>query len=193
MTSGVLLLANVGVTLLWQEPVSAFLASREQRSLERQLERTLTRTPPHSVPRQPLRGDAIGKIEMPTLDRSYVMVEGVDAKSLRKGPGHYPDTPLPGRRGTVAVAGHRTTYGAPFRTIDQLERGDPMVASMPYGRFVYRVERTRIVEPAALWVTRRLRYDRVVLTACHPLYSAARRIVVFARFARREPPTLRTG
>jgi sortase A len=187
MTSGVLLVADAGLTLIWQEPVSALLASREQRALERQLERP----PPRVVRRQPLRGDAIGKLELPALDRSYFMVEGVDTASLRKGPGHYPDTPLPGERGTVAVAGHRTTYLAPFRTIDQLDRGDRVIASMPYGRFVYRVERTRIVEPTALWVKRRVRYDRVILTACHPLYSAAQRIVVFARFVRREPPTLR--
>jgi sortase A len=187
MTSGVLLIADAGATLLWQEPVSAFFANREQQALERQLERP----PARVIRRQPLRGDAIGKIELPALDRSYFMVEGVDAGSLRKGPGHYPDTPLPGERGTVAVAGHRTTYLAPFRKIDQLARGDRVIASMPYGRFVYRVERTRIVEPTALWVKRRVRYNRLILTACHPLYSAAQRIVVFARFVRREPPTLR--
>jgi sortase A len=186
MVSGVLLVADAGLTLLWQEPVSALLASREQRALERHLERP----PARVIRRRPLRGDAIGKIELPTLDRSYFMVEGVDTASLRKGPGHYPDTPLPGDRGTVAVAGHRTTYLAPFRTIDALDRGDRVVASMPYGRFVYRVERTRIVEPTALWVKRRVRYDRLILTACHPLYSAAQRIVVFARFVRREAPTL---
>jgi sortase A len=189
MISGALLLADAGLTLLWQEPVSAFFASREQRALERQLERP----PPRVIRRQPLRGDAIGKIELPSLDRSYFMVEGVDAANLRKGPGHYPDTPLPGERGTVAVAGHRTTYLAPFRTIDQLDRGDGVVASMPYGRFIYRVVRTRIVEPTALWVKRRVRYDRLILTACHPLYSAAQRIVVFARFVRRTPPTLRAN
>jgi sortase A len=191
MTSGVLLLADVGVTLLWQEPVSAFLASREQGALERQLERTLARKPAPTVPTQPLPGDAIGEIEMPTLDRDYFVVEGTDAENLRKGPGHYPETPLPGTRGTVAVAGHRTTFGAPFRTIDELDRGDPVVMSMPYGRFLYRVERTRIVEPTALWVTRRVNHDRLVLTACHPLYSAAQRIVVFARLVGRGAPNLR--
>ena len=189
MTSGALLLADAGATLLWQEPVSALLAAREQQALERELERP----PQRVVRRRPLRGDAIGKIELPSLDRSYFMVEGVDGASLRKGPGHYPNTPLPGQRGTVAVAGHRTTYLAPFREIDELERGDPVVASMPYGRFTYRVERTRIVEPTALWVIRRVGHDRLVLTACHPLYSAAQRIVVFARFERREPPVLRRG
>jgi sortase A len=189
MTSGVLLIGDATATLLWQEPVSAFFANREQRALERQLERP----PPRVIRREPLRGDAIGKIELPTLDRSYFMVEGVDVRSLRKGPGHYPDTPLPGERGTVAVAGHRTTYLAPFRKIDQLERDDRVIASMPYGRFVYRVERTRIVEPTALWVKRRVRYDRLILTACHPLYSAAQRIVVFARFIRRGPPVLQAA
>jgi sortase A len=186
IVSGLLLITDAVVTLVWQEPVSAFLAGREQAGLERQLKQ-----PPARVLRKaPLQGDAIGKIELPTLGRSYFMVEGTDAANLRKGPGHYPDTPLPGERGTTAIAGHRTTYLAPFRTIDELKRGDQVVASMPYGRFVYRVETTRIVKPTDLWVKRRKRYDRLILTACHPLYSAARRIVVFARFARRQAPRL---
>lgn len=189
MTSGVLLIGDAATTLLWQEPVSALLATREQQALERQLERP----PPRVMARRPLPGDAIGEIRLPSIGRSYFMVEGIDPASLRKGPGHYPDTPLPGERGTVAVAGHRTTYLAPFRYIDKLEPGDRVVASMPYGRFTYRVERTRIVEPTALWVLRRVRYDRIVLTACHPLYSAAQRIVVFARFERRDPPVLSRG
>lgn len=186
MTSGILLVADAALTLLWQEPVSALLAERQQRLLEGELERPSTRV----LRRRPLPGDALGRLELPSLDRAYFMVEGVDAGSLRKGPGHYPDTALPGERGTVAVAGHRTTYLAPFRTIDDLRPGDPIVASMPYGRFVYRVERTRIVSPSATWVTRRVGYERLVLTACHPLYSAAQRIVVFARFAKRERPSL---
>ena len=81
----------------------------------------------------------------------------------------------------MAVAGHRTTYLAPFRTIDQLRPGDPVVLQMPYGSFTYRVENTRVVEPSALWVTRNVGYQRLVLSACQPLYSASHRIVVFAR------------
>jgi sortase A len=110
-----------------------------------------------------------------------VVVHGTGTGDLRKGPGHYPDTPLPGERGTVAIAGHRTTYGAPFRNVDKLERGDRIELAMPYGQFTYRVERTQIVPPTALWVTDRVRFDRLVLSACHPLYSAAERIIVFAR------------
>lgn len=201
ITSGILLLLDAGVTLAWQEPISALTAMREQDALERELADTLRtyRAPPASAdPRQLAaaarryrrsleRGDAVGRIELPTLDRSYVMVQGTDTKTLRKGPGHYPETPLPGEGGTVGVAGHRTTYLAPFRTIDRLDRGERVVLEMPYGRFIYRVERRRIVRPNALWVKRPVGYDRVILTACHPLYSAAKRIVVFARLVKVEP------
>jgi len=115
------------------------------------------------------------------------VVEGTDTGDLRKGPGHYPETPLPGERGTVGIAGHRTTYGAPFRTIDKLRRGDAIVVDMTYGRFVYRVEKTRIVEPTEVSVKRRVDHERLILSACHPLYSAAQRIVVFARLRERGP------
>lgn len=200
--SGLLLVADAVVTLAWQEPLSALVAGREQRALERELTgqglgsdaatpraadpsstpsaRPKSTRRPRTLPR-PRRGAAIGFIELPTLDSSFVVVEGTGTQELRRGPGHFPGTPLPGQRGTVAVAGHRTTYGAPFRTIDRLRRGDAIVLRMPSGRFSYRVEGTRIVPPTATWVTRRVGYDRLVLTACHPLYSAAQRIVVFAR------------
>ncbi len=88
---------------------------------------------------------------------------------------------LPGVPGTAAIAGHRTTYGAPFRDLDELRPGDAVVVAMPYATFTYRVERTRIVDPSDLSVLARRRYDRLVLSACHPLYSAAERIVVLAR------------
>ncbi len=87
----------------------------------------------------------------------------------------------------MAVAGHRTTYLAPFRDIDQLGNRDQVVLQMPYADFTYQVERNRIVPPGATWVTRRIAYDRLVLTACHPLYSASERIVVFARLVRTVP------
>ncbi len=113
---------------------------------------------------------------------SEYVVEGTDTGSLRKGPGHYPETPLPGDPGTTAIAGHRTTYGAPFRRIDQLRRGEPITLDMPDGRFVYRVERTKIVDDQDLSVLDEVGYQRLVLSACHPLYSAAQRVIVFARF-----------
>ena len=199
---GVILLADAGVTLLWQEPVSAVYAYFQQDRLSDRLDelsraplapaeqRALDRIPDprrrlafraRALDRRLEPGDPVGRIVMPAVGVSEVFVEGTDAGELRSGPGHYPETPLPGERGTVAIAGHRTTYGAPFHDIDQLGRGDRIELRMPYGRFVYRVERTRIVPPTETSVTKRVGYDRLVLSACHPLYSAAKRIIVFAR------------
>ncbi len=189
MVSGVLLIADAGATLAWEEPVSAFLADRQQASLK-----TALATPPKRViERRPLPGDAIGRIEIPRIGVSRYAVEGTDTASLRKGPGHFPGTPLPGERGTVGIAGHRTTYGAPFNDIDQLRPGDEVAVDLSYGRFVYEVERTRIVAPTEVSVKRRVAHDRLILSACHPLYSAAERIVVFAREVRREPSRVTRG
>lgn len=192
--TGAMLVAVAGVTLLWQEPVSALTASRAQDRLERDLSALEARHAPERDLRAAARrygarlepGKPFGRIELPTLGRRYVLVQGTDAASLRKGPGHYPRTALPGMGRTVAVAGHRTTYLAPFKTIDQLRRGDRISIRMPYGRFVYRVERSRIVRPTDVWVTRDIGREQLVLTACHPLYSAAKRIVVFAGLASQE-------
>ena len=193
MVSGALLILDATTTLLWQEPISWGIAKTRQSDLERELagiagdgKGDLAADAARLADRVK-RGHALGRISMPTLRRSFVMVQGVGTSALRKGPGHYSDTPLPGQRGTVAVAGHRTTYLAPFRAIDRLRRGQPLVLEMPYGRFTYRVETRRIVPPTATEVTRRVGYDRLVLTACHPLYSAAQRIVVFGRLEQSKP------
>jgi sortase A len=193
IVSGLLLIGDAGATLAWQEPVSAFLAQREQTELRQSLDHPPPLVRARIIARKPLRGDAIGQINMPTIDKSAYVVEGTNTDDLRRGPGHYHDTPLPGQRGTVAIAGHRTTHGAPFRKIDQLEPGDPIEVEMPYGTFFYRVERTRIVDPTALWVKKRVSYNRLILSACHPLYSAAQRIVVFARYVRRSAATVQEG
>lgn len=181
--SGILLLADAATTLLWQEPVSYASSVKQQNQLKVALQKPLRRV----EERKPLKGDSIGKIDLPTLHRSYYLVEGTDASDLRRGPGHYDDTPLPGGKGTVGIAGHRTTHGAPFRTIDKLKPGQPIVLDMTYGRFVYRVQKTLIVAPTEVSVKRNVGYQRLILSACHPLYSAAQRIVVFAKLAKREP------
>ena len=199
--AGILLLADVGVTLAWQEPLSALYGKLRQNALSGDLEK-LEAVPPtvserralarledqeakiaflaRSLRRRTDDGDAIGRVVFPSLDESWVFVEGTRAADLRKGPGHYPDTSFPGLPGTVAVAGHRTTYLAPFRDLDRLKRGDTIELRMPYATFVYRFEHKRIVTPDSLWVTRDVGYQRLVLSACHPKYSAAKRIVVFA-------------
>ena len=207
IVAGVLLVADAGITLAWQEPVSALLARLEQDRLSGELDRIEERGPT-TVQRRVLRaletrrrrieflarearrtaseGDPIGRIEIPAIGADFVVVHGTDDATLRKGPGHYPSTAFPGLTGTVAIAGHRTTYLAPFRRVDDLGSGDRIVLTMPYARFAYRVQRTQIVDPRALWVTRDVGYQRLVLSACHPLYSAAERIIVFARLERAE-------
>ena len=187
VVSGVLLIGDTAATLLWQEPVSAFMAEREQSKLEE----ALVDPPPRVVKKEPLPGDGIGRIEIPAIGVKDYVVEGTDTGNLRKGPGHYPETPLPGQRGTAAIAGHRTTYGAPFRHLDELKRGQVIEIDLPGGRYVYRVERTKIVDDSDASVLRRRPYDRLVLSACHPLYSAAQRIIAFARLVQRKPPRVR--
>jgi sortase A len=189
MVSGALLITDAAVTLVWQEPVSALVASREQAELKK----AFLDPPRRVIRRMPLKGDAIAKLEIPAIGVSEYVVEGTDTGSLRKGPGHYPDTPLPGERGTAAIAGHRTTYGAPFRNIDELRRGQRIVVDMPDGRLVYRVELTRVVDDQDLSVLKPIGYKRLMLSACHPLYSAAERVIVFARQVRRRGPRVRRG
>jgi sortase A len=187
MVSGALLISDAGVTLLWQEPVSAYLSERQQAKLEQ----AFAMPPVRVVEKRPLKGDAIAKLEIPAIGVSDFVVEGTDVASLRKGPGHYPETPLPGEKGTSAIAGHRTTYGAPFRRLDDLRRGDRILVDLPYGRYVYRVESTKIVDDQDLSVLDEVGYQRLVLSACHPLYSAAQRIIAFSRLVRRLPPRVK--
>ena len=202
MISGLLLVADAAVTLLWQEPVTAVIALIERASVNQRFlsyrtaplsrfdRRALSALPNQSqriayLARRERRelqaGDAVGRIMMPRIGANFLVVQGTDEGSLERGPGHYPGTALPGMGQTVAIAGHRTTFLAPFRHIDALRPGDRIVLRMPYGRFVYAVQYHRIVTPTSWWVVRDVGYDRLVLSACNPLFSAAQRIVVFAR------------
>jgi sortase A len=204
VVAGVLALADGIATLVWKEPLTAVYASVQQARLDDELRELERAGPPAEVRRVVARdaarrrraqaaaaaralarrsapGDPVGRLSIPAIGLRTVVVEGTESGDLRRGPGHYAGSALPGARGTVAIAGHRTTYGAPFRRVDELEPGDRIELRMPYGTFAYRVERTRIVEPAELEAVARVAYDRLVLTACHPLYSASRRIVVDAR------------
>lgn len=200
ITAGCVILADAAVTLAWKEPVSAIYAELQQREARgqlRELERDFDSKPGveraeriADPERRTLRlsrlferrletGRAIGEIRAPDAGFDYVVVEGTDTSTLEKGPGRYPETALPGQGGTIGIAGHRTTYGAPFRNIDRFEEGDEIVVEMPYGTFTYEVEKTRIVEPTATGIVRDVGRERLVLTACHPLYSAAQRYAVF--------------
>ncbi len=208
MISGALLLADAGVTLLWQEPLTAVVALIKRDSVDKRF-LSYQRAPLSQLERKALAslrdqrariaylarqdrtaiksGDAIGILAMPKLGATYTVVQGTDDSSLEKGPGHYPQTAFPGLGETVAIAGHRTTYLAPFRNINHLNRGDTIVLTMRYARFTYAVQYHRVVMPNAWWITRNLGYERLVLSACNPLYSASQRIVVFARLRSETP------
>ncbi|HVF78949.1 MAG TPA: class E sortase [Solirubrobacteraceae bacterium] len=202
IVAGTLMLADAVATLVWQEPVSALYARIVQDRLGGDLEQLETLKPSTvdlaaleklATERRRMaflarrlradreKGAAVGRILIDKIGANFVLVNGTDGNDLRKGPGIYDDVPFPGAPGTTAIAGHRTTYAAPFRRIDRLDKGDRVVVEMPYGRFTYEVERTRIVKPTEVSVIDRVAFDRLVLSACHPLYSAAQRIVVFAR------------
>lgn len=208
IAAGVLVLADAAVTLLWREPLTSLQTALRQHGLRQDLRRLEAAGPTRlearslagvrdadrriallarSLQRRTAAGDAIGRLQIPRLDADFVMVKGSDPADLRKGPGTYDDTPLPGLGGTTAIAGHRTTYLAPFRHLDDLRPGDRITVQMPYGTFTYRVRRTRIVSPQTLSLLRDVGYDRLVLSACHPLFSAAKRIVVVSRLTHVEP------
>ena len=126
-------------------------------------------------------GGAMGKIEIPDIDMSGVIVAGVRTEDLQKGVGHYPDTPLPGQQGNAAIAGHRTTYGAPFYRVDELEVGDEIKITTLQGTFVYRVTGQSIVAPSDYSVVANQPGKvMLTLTSCHPRYSAKQRIIVTA-------------
>ena len=202
ITAGLVVLADVAATLAWKEPVSTVYGSIQQGQAEDELAELEDRFPAGAdlrviervdgirkkvevlagrfAERAPT-GEAIGRLRIPSIDLDVVAVEGTDTASLQKGPGHYPETRFPGQGGTLAIAGHRTTYLAPFRHLDQLKRGDEIEIEMPYANFAYRVQKTRVVDDSAVGIIHEAGYERLVLTACHPLYSAAQRIAAFAR------------
>jgi sortase A len=133
-------------------------------------------------------GDPLGRLTIPELDLDVVFVHGTRwAQDLSRGPGHYKETELPGLAKTAAIAGHRTTFGAWFRNIDDLERGDLVQLRLPYGTFRYRVFTHEIVESDDWSIIRDRGFDTLVLSACHPLYSSEQRWVVYARLAEVKP------
>jgi sortase A len=188
--SGALLVLDAVATLVWQEPISSAFAWWGQSGLERELAGAAGRDGDLAASaaawaRRVERGDAIGRISMPTLRRSFVMVQGVGSSALRKGPATTPTHPSrasgarsrsPGtERPTWRPSGRSTGSAAGSASCSRC----PRATQLP-------VEKTRIVPPTATEVIRREGYDRLVLTPCHPLYSAAERIVVFARLTQTE-------
>ena len=127
-------------------------------------------------------GDVLARIEIPAIDLDAKVVSGVQPEDLKAGPGHYPETPMPGQLGNSAIAGHRTTYGQPFYRLDEVEPGDEIVLTTVQGRFVYRMISSEIVGAGDSDVVATTDPDiaRLTLTTCHPRYTAAKRLIVVA-------------
>jgi sortase A len=176
--AGAALLAWTVTVWQWQDPVTYVAAKREQARLADRYE---SQPAARLVRARPRRGEPVGRLAIPRLDLSVIVVYGTDTESLRKGPGVDPRSALPGRGSLVYVAGHRTTYGAPFSRIDELERGDEVIFERGTRRFTYRVTGRKIVRADDLSVLRSRGREELALQACWPRFFASHRIVVFGR------------
>jgi sortase A len=207
--AGALALLDAVVTLVWQEPISALYATIRQDHLSGALKQ-IERAAPTPIEQRTLAsltderrriaflagelqrhaadGGAVGRVVIPRVGASYVIVKGTDTEDLKSGPGIYHETSFPGIPGTTAIAGHRTTYLAPFRDINLLGHGNRILVYMPYGHFTYTVTGQRVVPPTDVQAAvGEVGYDRLVLSACTPLFSAEKRLLVFARLTRTVP------
>jgi sortase A len=128
----------------------------------------------------PPEGNGLGLIKIPRIGVDKAIIEGTGTADLRQGPGHYLGTSLPGQPGNAAIAGHRTTYGAPFYNLNELASGDPIYITTPQGTFRYNVERTLIVSPDNVSVIAPSPINELTLTTCNPRFSAAQRLIVQA-------------
>lgn len=185
---GAAALVWVGLVWFWQDPVTALYTRHEQRVLARTLDARTAyaaagsqRAAARAYRLHSHLGEAMGRIVVPRLGLDAVVVDGTGEAQLALGPGFYRGDDLPGEGGLVYVAGHRTTYGAPFSHIERLRRGDRIALVMPYGRFVYRVTGHRIVGAHDIAVLRSRGTEQLILQSCHPRFSATHRYLVYAR------------
>jgi sortase A len=137
-------------------------------------------------------GQPVGLLQIPRIGLDKIIVEGTSTSDLRQGPGHYQGTPLPGQAGNAAIAGHRTTYGAPFYNLNELAVGDPVVVTTTEGVFTYKVTRSLVVpcgdsncdDPADVAVIAASTTPELTLTTCNPRFSSTSRLVVQATLAK---------
>lgn len=166
---------------------SNFFSDREANQLQDQLARDFAGV---EDIRAAGDGDPITQLAIPKLGVDTIVVEGTSPSALKAGAGHYPNTPLPGNKGNVAIAGHRTTYGRPFHKIDQLRPGDHVILTTPVGRFTYEVVRDPWVTSPYDWsVIDPSDEPLLTLTSCNPIGSARERLIVRAKLVKTEPPS----
>ncbi|HXY17089.1 MAG TPA: class D sortase [Gaiellaceae bacterium] len=202
IVAGVLALAWVATVWLWQDPFTALYTHWQQTKLSSSYERRVRVF--MEVPAKPVgptvaderhaiavdarryrldshEGEALGRIKIPRIGLNMVLVNGTSTGSLEKGPGRDLETYMPGEGQLVYIAGHRTTYLAPFSRIDQIRRGDPVTIELPYGTFVYRVTGHVIVPADDLARLRSHGREVLALQACHPRFFATDRYIVYAK------------
>lgn len=205
--AGVLVLVWVVVVWQWQDPFTALYTHWKQHQLARSYDKRFAsyhaarsnpaqaisvrvRTIEREARRYRLeskRGEGIGRIVVPRMHVNMILVNGTDDGSLKKGPGRDLRTYMPGEGQLIYIAGHRTTYLAPFAHIDSMRRGDPITLEVPYGTFHYRVFRKKIVKSDDLAVLQSNGREVVALQACHPRFFATNRYIVWGRLVRIEP------
>lgn len=206
--AGVGMLVWVIVVWRWQDPFTALYTRWKQRQLSQAYERRFTEYRPvqlrngeasvsattRAIAREArlyrihsTRGQAIGRIRVQRLHLNMILVNGTDHDTLKKGPGRDRRTYMPGEGQLVYIAGHRTTYLAPFAHIERLRSGDGVTLEVPYATFRYRVYKHRIVGADELSVLRSHGVEVVELQACHPRFFASHRYIAYARLVRIEP------
>jgi sortase A len=206
--AGALTLVWAFVVWQWQDPFTALYTHWKQHQLSQAYERRFSAYEPAELRRNEVsvsartkviarearlyriqsgRGQAIGRIRVPRLDLNMILVNGTDHSSLTKGPGRDRRTYMPGEGQLVYIAGHRTTYLAPFAHIERLRSGDAVTLDVPYATFRYRVFKHRIVGAHEMSVLRSHGVEVVELQACHPRFFASQRYIAYARLVRVEP------
>jgi sortase A len=206
-TIGVLVLCWVLIVWRWKDPFTALYTTWQQHKLTQQLQHEFVTDPGPKLRRgEPLGaearaiehaaarfreratpGQAIGRIIVPRLGLNMVLVNGTDEASLQRGPGRDLRSYMPGQSRLVYIAGHRTTFLAPFSHIDIIRAGDPIRLEMPYGTFLYRAVRHLIVPATDLAVLHSPRHELLALQACHPRFFATDRYIVYARLVAVDP------
>lgn len=189
ITAGVVVLLFV-VYQLWG---TGFAEASSQSRLKNQFKTVYTTVPAPAagadspalgVPVAPVagppQGSAVAHLVIPKIGVDKYVVEGVEEGDLQQGPGHYPGTPMPGEPGNSAIAGHRTTYGAPFYSVNELQKGDDIFVTTKAGQFHYTVDQTEVVKPTDVEVIGPTSDNRLTLTTCEPRFSATSRLIVVA-------------
>jgi sortase A len=196
--AGVLILLFVAYQL-WG---TGLYTSRQQDSLRSEFNQKLkaldgptttsTTINPNELPPPPPSGASVASLRIPKIGLDQTVVQGVGLADLRKAPGHYPQTPLPGEEGNAAIAGHRTTYGGPFNRLGELVDGDEILATTLKGTYRYTVARIHVVKPSQVEVLDTTPTPTLTLTTCHPKYSAKERLIVVAKLAPGQKATVAT-